>query len=96
MEPKSPGYEKLLNDRSPGGKKRLRFKFTRMLSTCSMKTASVPASPTTPRFSPQNFDRQANSMESLRRSAGNTTEESKPAMTLVVPVSTRPTSLNIR
>ncbi|KAF5296517.1 hypothetical protein FQR65_LT01507 [Abscondita terminalis] len=96
MEPKSPGYEKLLNNRSPGGKKGLRFKFSRMLSTGNLKASSTPASPTTPRLSPQHFDRQANSMESLRRSLGNANEESKCGLTLVVPVSPRPHSCNIR
>lgn len=75
MEPKSPNYEKLVNEKkspgSPGDKKRLRFKFCRMLSSGNLlKVHSTPASPTTPQYSPQNFDFQSNSLESLRRSTG--------------------------
>ncbi|KAF2895618.1 hypothetical protein ILUMI_10558 [Ignelater luminosus] len=75
MEAKSPNYEKLVNEKrspgSPGDKKRLRFKFSRMLSSGNLlKVNSTPASPTTPQYSPQNFDFQSNSLESLRKSTG--------------------------
>ncbi|KAF5270743.1 hypothetical protein FQA39_LY01481 [Lamprigera yunnana] len=93
MESKSPGYEKLLN--SPAGKKRFRFKLTRMLSSGNLKASSTPASPTTPRLSPQSFERQANSLESIRRSVGAEAEETKSGATLTVPVAPRPRSCNI-
>ncbi|XP_031353613.1 uncharacterized protein LOC116178293 [Photinus pyralis] len=99
MEPKSPGYEKLVNEKrspniSPAGKKRLRFKFGRMLSTGNLKASSTPASPTTPRLSPHIFE--SNSLESVRRSFGNTSDGCKVEGGRLAPPSPRPLSYNIR
>ncbi|RZB94421.1 hypothetical protein BDFB_011165 [Asbolus verrucosus] len=78
MEPKSPTYEKLVNDKPPLSPvlRPFRLKFRKMLSSGSLKIRSTPASPCCDK---EEFSFQSNSAESLVGTGSSSGFSSRPS-----------------